>query len=123
MRARLTEWLEIADERLRPQGIPLYFMLGNDDPEELGALLDSAPWGTHDEGKVVWLDDEHEMISCGYSNVTPWHTYREQNEIELKGSIDAMAPLLQSPGTRRVQPARAAIRNAARRGAEARRER
>ena len=80
MRERLTEWLELADERLRPQGIPLYFMLGNDDPEELGALLDSAPWGTHDEGKVVWLDDEHEMISCGYSNVTPWHTYREQDE-------------------------------------------
>jgi uncharacterized protein len=97
MRTRLTEWLEIADERLRPQGIPLYFMLGNDDPEELGTLLDSAPWGTHDEGKVVWLDDEHEMISCGYSNVTPWHTYREQNELELKASIDAMAPALRNP--------------------------
>jgi uncharacterized protein len=97
MRARLTEWLEIADERLRPQDIPLYFMLGNDDPEELGALLDSAPWGTHDEGKVVWLDDEHEMISCGYSNVTPWHTYREQNELELRASIDALAPKLRHP--------------------------
>jgi len=97
MRARLMEWLELADARLRPLGIPLYFMLGNDDPEELGALLDSAPWGTHDEGKVVWLDDEHEMISVGYSNVTPWHTYREQNETQLKASIDAMVPQLQHP--------------------------
>jgi Icc-related predicted phosphoesterase len=83
MRERLTEWLELADARLRPLGTPLYYMLGNDDPEELGALLDSAPWGTHAEGKVVWLDDEHEMISCGYSNVTPWHTYREQDETHL----------------------------------------
>jgi Icc-related predicted phosphoesterase len=97
MRARLTEWLELADSRLRPLGIPLFFMLGNDDPEELGALLDSAPWGTHDEGKVVWLDDEHEMISVGYSNVTPWHTYREQNETQLRASIDAMVPQLQHP--------------------------
>src|ERR1700694_1506175 len=97
MRARLMEWLELADARLRPLGIPLYFMLGNDDPEELGALLDSAPWGTHDEGKVVWLDDEHEMISVGYSNVTPWHTYREQNETQLKASIDAMVLQLQHP--------------------------
>jgi Icc-related predicted phosphoesterase len=97
MRARLSEWLELADERLRPLGVPLYFMLGNDDPEELSQLLDSAPWGTHDEGRVVWLDDEHEMISCGYSNVTPWHTYREQNENQLKASIDAMVPLLQHP--------------------------
>jgi Icc-related predicted phosphoesterase len=97
MRARLIEWLELADSRLRPLGIPLFFMLGNDDPEELGALLDSAPWGTHDEGKVVWLDDEHEMISVGYSNVTPWHTYREQNETQLRASIDAMVPQLQHP--------------------------
>jgi Icc-related predicted phosphoesterase len=97
MRARLTEWLELADSRLRPLGIPLFFMLGNDDPEELGALLDGAPWGTHDEGKVVWLDDEHEMISVGYSNVTPWHTYREQNETQLRASIDAMVPQLQHP--------------------------
>ena len=92
MRERLTEWLDLADARLRPLGIPLYFMLGNDDPEALGALLDSAPWGTHDEGKVVWLDDEHEMISCGYSNVTPWHTYREQDEAISGPSIDAMVP-------------------------------
>jgi Icc-related predicted phosphoesterase len=97
MRARLTEWLELADARLRPLGIPLHLMLGNDDPEELGALLDTAPWGTHDEGKVVWLDDEHEMISCGYSNVTPWHTYREQSEAQLTTSIDAMVPKLQHP--------------------------
>jgi len=97
MRTRLTEWLELADARLRPLGIPLYFMLGNDDPEELGALLDTAPWGTHDEGKVVWLDNEHEMISVGYSNVTPWHTYREQNETQLRASIDAMVPALQHP--------------------------
>ena len=97
MRARLSEWLELADERLRPLGVPLYFMLGNDDPEELSQLLDNAPWGTHGEGRVVWLDDEHEMISCGYSNVTPWHTYREQNENQLKASIDAMVPLLQHP--------------------------
>jgi Icc-related predicted phosphoesterase len=97
MRARLTEWLDLADSRLRPLGIPLYFMLGNDDPEDLGALLDTAPWGTHDEGKVVWLDDEHEMISVGYSNVTPWHTYREQNEAQLRASIDAMVPALQHP--------------------------
>ena len=97
MRERLTEWLELADARLRPLGIPLHLMLGNDDPEELGALLDTAPWGTHDEGKVVWLDDEHEMISCGYSNVTPWHTYREQSESQLTASIDAMVPGLEHP--------------------------
>jgi len=97
MRERLVEWLDLADARLRPLAIPLYFMLGNDDPEELGALLDSAPWGTHDEGKVVWLDDEHEMISWGYANTTPWHTYREQDEQQLAAAYAAMADKLEHP--------------------------
>jgi Icc-related predicted phosphoesterase len=94
---RLTGWLNLADERLRPLGKPLYFMLGNDDPLELAGLLDRAPWGTHDEGKVVWLDNEHEMISWGYSNITPWHSHREQTEEQLTASMNEMAGRLSHP--------------------------
>ena len=98
MRERLTEWLDIADTRLRPKGVPLYLMLGNDDPAELAGLLDQAPWGVHAEGKVVMLDDEHEMISWGYSNPTPWHTYREQDEQQLAAAYETMAKKLDRPG-------------------------
>jgi Icc-related predicted phosphoesterase len=97
MRERLAEWLDIADTRLRPQGMPLYLMLGNDDPAELGEMLDEAPWGVHAEGKVVWLDDEHEMISWGYANPTPWHTYREQDEEQLAVAYAQMADQLERP--------------------------
>jgi Icc-related predicted phosphoesterase len=97
MRDRLAEWLDIADTRLRPQGVPLYLMLGNDDPPELAEMLDRAPWGVHAEGKVVQLDDEHEMISWGYANTTPWHTYREQDEQQLAAAYAAMADQLERP--------------------------
>ena len=97
MRERLAEWLQIADERLRPRGTPVYFMLGNDDPVELAEMLADAPWGTHCEGKVVWIDDRHEMISWGYSNVTPWHTYREQDEDKLLASISEIADRVTRP--------------------------
>ncbi|HBW18691.1 MAG: metallophosphoesterase family protein [Streptosporangiaceae bacterium] len=97
MRERLAEWMDIADTRLRPRGVPLYLMLGNDDPVELGEMLDQAPWGVHAEGKVVMLDDEHEMISWGYSNPTPWHTYREEDEQHLAAAYAAMADKLQRP--------------------------
>ena len=97
MRERLAEWLDIADTRLRPQGVPLYLMLGNDDPPELAQLLDQAPWGVHAEGKVVRLDDEHEMISWGYANTTPWHTYREQDEEQLAAAFAGMADQLERP--------------------------
>lgn len=97
MRARLTSWLTIADERLRPLNRPLYFMLGNDDPPSLRTLLDSAPWGVHAEGKTVWLDDDHEMISWGFSNVTPWHSHREQTEEQLTESYVGLAAGLTRP--------------------------
>ena len=105
MRERLAEWLDIADTRLRPKGVPLYLMLGNDDPPELAALLDQAPWGVHAEGKVVQLDDEHEMISWGYANTTPWHTYREQNEQQLAAAYAGDGGPTRTPRARGVQPA------------------
>jgi Icc-related predicted phosphoesterase len=97
MRRRLRSWLELADERLRPLGIPFFFMLGNDDPVELGQLLDDAPYGTHAEGRVTPLDDDHELMSWGYSNITPWHSHREQTEQELRDALRALATRLQDP--------------------------
>ena len=97
MRARLEEWLILADERLRPTGRRLYLMLGNDDPAELKTLLDEAPWGTHAEGRIVALDDDHEMISWGYSNITPWHSHREMTEDQLAEALRDMASRLHSP--------------------------
>jgi Icc-related predicted phosphoesterase len=87
---RLQQWLGLADERLRPRGIPLYWMLGNDDPPELAALLDGAPWGVHCEGRDV-LVEGHEMISWGYANPTPWHTHREMSEDDLRSVFARLA--------------------------------
>ena len=97
MRQRLEGWLTLADERLRPTGKRLFFMLGNDDPPPLAELLNRAPWGQNDEGKVIWLDDDHEMMSWGFSNITPWHSYREQTEPELAISLDKLGSQLTHP--------------------------
>ena len=94
---RLRQWLELADDRLRARGIPLYWMLGNDDPPELTTLLDNAPWGVHCEGRDV-LVDGHEMISWGYANPTPWHTHREMTEDELRTVFKRLAGELSDSG-------------------------
>ena len=88
---RLSAWLDLADARLRPTGVPLFLMLGNDDPMSLQPLLDAAPWGTHAEGRIVSLDDHHEMMSWGYSNITPWHSHREQTEEQLAATLHQIA--------------------------------
>ncbi len=97
MNERLEGWLALADGRLRPAGRRLFLMLGNDDPVSLRTLLDAAPWGVHAEGKVIALDDDHEMISWGFSNVTPWHSHREQTEEQLAASLATMAGKVRDP--------------------------
>ena len=97
MKDRLESWMGLADERLRPLGIPLYVMLGNDDPNELQAVLDDATWATPAEGRVIALDDDHELASWGYSNVTPWNSHREQTEEELTDSLGTLVSQLRSP--------------------------
>jgi Icc-related predicted phosphoesterase len=97
MARRLTAWMALADDRLRPLGIPLYVMLGNDDPKELQAVLDAATWATPAEGRILPLDDDHELASWGYANVTPWHSHREQTEEALGASLHELAGRLRDP--------------------------
>jgi Icc-related predicted phosphoesterase len=97
MTERLRAWMTLADERLRPWGIPILVMLGNDDPPQLRTILDEATWATQVEGLVVGLDDEHELASWGFSNLTPFHSQREQSEQELGESIAALVGRLREP--------------------------
>ena len=97
MRERLSRWLAMADERLRPKELPVCFMLGNDDPPPLAEVLDEAPWGFNAEGKVIELDG-HEVLSWGYSNITPFHSYREMTEEQLARKFAELTPQLEEPG-------------------------
>jgi uncharacterized protein len=88
--ARLERWIELAEERLGPSGIPCYVSGGNDDLLEVMTALPSH--GTRSfvgcEGRVVPLDGRHAMISLPYVNPTPWNTPREAPEEELAQMID-----------------------------------
>ena len=96
MRARLRRWLELAEERLRPDGKPVFWMLGNDDPPALQEVLDDLPWGQPAEGRVLEVDG-HELVSLGYSNITPFHSYREMTEEQITYALDALTDELETP--------------------------
>jgi Icc-related predicted phosphoesterase len=100
MRQRLERWMEMADERLRPQGKQVFWMLGNDDPPSLDEPLRNAPWGEHAEGSVLQLDDDHQLISWGWSNPTPWDSFREMSEDELTEHFEQL--FAQASDERRV---------------------
>ena len=65
-------------------------MLGNDDYPELATLLNGEFVRNVDES-VVELPGGFEMLSLGYSNPTPWKSFRELSEEEIAGRIRTMA--------------------------------
>ena len=95
--ARVTTWLQIADERLRGTGIKCFVQPGNDDPYEIDQALTQSDCVKNVDETVVMLDDDHEMISVGAANQTPWHCPRDLPEEELTRRIDGVAGPLKNP--------------------------
>jgi Icc-related predicted phosphoesterase len=90
-------WCEIAAERLHGSGVRCYIDAGNDDEPEIVATLQQASYVEMPEGRVLMIDDEHEMLSSGFANITPWHAPRDIPEEELAAFIESMAGQLQAP--------------------------
>ena len=88
---RLEGWIKIADEFLHKQGRRIYVTGGNDDRFEIDDLLKRSEYMTDCEGQVLEIDSEHEMLSTGYSNITPWRCPRDITEEELGRRIESMA--------------------------------
>lgn len=84
-RMKLEAWVDLAETRLAGTGIKCYVTGGNDDdPAVLTAI--KRP-GTQSffacEGQVVNVDEDHTMVSIGYSTPTPWKTPREISDEAL----------------------------------------
>ena len=90
IRERLERWVALAEERLRPQGIPCYINAGNDDPPDIDTVLEASDWVQFLEGRVVRLPDGTEVASCGYANRTPWDCPRDVEEDELSRRLEAV---------------------------------
>ena len=90
-------WVRVAEEKLKGKKLLFYMMPGNDDPKQLAEVIGSSSYVKNPEGKIVDLDEAHEMISSGYSNPTPWNTPREVSEDELGRMIESMASGLRDP--------------------------
>jgi len=91
-RKRLEAWVDLAENRLKGTGIKCFVTGGNDDDPDVLQGIHRA--GTESflacEGQVVAIDDEHTMISVGYSTPTPWKTPREIPDERLADMIAGM---------------------------------
>lgn len=90
MLERVEEWVRLADERLKDQKFACYVQPGNDDRYEIDPILAKSHSLINPDGKVIQVDKNHEMISTGHANITPWDCPRDESEEKLTKTIDGM---------------------------------
>jgi uncharacterized protein len=90
MTQSLDRWLDMADGKLRGGEIPCILNGGNDDIWEIDDIIEQSPCVSFAEGKVLELYGFH-LVSMGWTNPTPWDTFREAPEAELAAKIEAVA--------------------------------
>ena len=80
-------WMALADERLGGSGIRCVVSPANDDMFEIDPIIDRAEHVQLGEANTIQLDG-FTLVSTGWANPTPWKTFRELPEDELRTRID-----------------------------------
>ena len=88
---RMKEWMTLAEQKLGKTSVKCFVSPGNDDLFEIDPVLSSSSYVINPEERVVDIDGDHEMITLGFTNHTPWNSPREVDEDVLAGKISAMA--------------------------------
>ncbi len=88
-------WVRLAEERLGGTDIRCFVMPGNDDEFAIDEALES-PYVVNPDNKVVRVGD-FQMLSCSWTNRTPWDSPREEDEDALLDRLRGLAAQLE-PG-------------------------
>ena len=79
----------MADSKLRGGDIPCILNGGNDDIWEIDDIIERSPSVSFAESKVIDIGGFY-LASMGWTNPTPWDTFREAPEDVLATKIDAI---------------------------------
>jgi len=94
---RVREWMILAEEKLTPKNIKLFFMPGNDDLFSIDDVIREFPNIKNPDMSRNMIDDEHELVGCSFANMTPWKCVRDLEEPDLKQKNDELAAMVQNP--------------------------
>ena len=102
MRNSVQRWVDFADERLAGSGIQCIVCPGNDDTDDIDEVLATSSIIKVGEGNVIDMPGDYQLVSSGWTNLTPWDTPREEDEPLLKERIMGVVREATSPPERLV---------------------
>jgi Icc-related predicted phosphoesterase len=80
-------WLDLIPQKV-PNETRVVVCPGNDDRTLVDDIVNNHEHVINGEGKVIDVDDSHEMMSCGWVNPSPWKTAREEEEDKLEQRLE-----------------------------------
>ena len=97
IRSRVTQWLDLAAERLDGTGVPLVLIPGNDDPYDIDESLAASQYCVNADGAIVDIPGGLQVIGLGKSSPTPWDTPREVSEDAFREEIYSLTDQAADP--------------------------
>jgi hypothetical protein len=95
MVSTLKNWLDLIPQKV-PSETKVVVCPGNDDRPDVDELVNSHKSVLNGEGKIIEVDESHEMISCGWVNPSPWKTAREEEDDKLEERLEKYISLVQN---------------------------
>jgi Icc-related predicted phosphoesterase len=87
MLSTLERWLNLIPQKV-PKETRVVVCPGNDDRPDVDELVNCHESIINGEGKIIQIDETHEMVSCGWVNPSPWKTAREEPEEKLEERLE-----------------------------------
>jgi len=94
----LESWLHMIKEKI-PEGTQVIVCPGNDDRTLVDAVIAEHADVVNAEGKVIQIDEMHEMVSSGWVNPSPWKTAREEEDEKLEIRLEGYLSHLKEPSS------------------------
>jgi len=101
MLATVERWMALADERLEGSEIECFVCPGNDDQLDIDEVIEASRHVQLGEGRVLEIEG-FQLASSGWSNPTPWDTYREEEEPRLAERIGQIMLQITAPPERMI---------------------
>ena len=87
MKSTLKNWLDLIRQKV-PNETQVIVCPGNDDRTLVDDAINNHKDVINAEGKVIKIDEMHELISTGWVNPSPWKTAREEDDDKLEVRLE-----------------------------------
>jgi hypothetical protein len=97
MQQRMREWMSLAEEKLKPNNIAMYFICGNDDLFSIDDVIAESQFVHNPDMTMMEMEGGYQIIGCSYANMTPWKCERDLEEEELEKKMEQLEAVVQNP--------------------------